>query len=554
MAKIKNNKTGQIIEVPDSQLGQYGITLPSQNAQSQTQQTQTQETNPTISTQNYITGHSPQEHIQALQKARAAGDTQAEADINDNYNKEIAYQALNKKVTTPTAADQTRRDNLTSAFASLEGATANLTKAGGAQGPTGFGATIPIIGQYLDPEGAAYHDTKVEIATQMAKALTNSSRASESVINKYLKSLPDVNDTPEYAASKVQKLKNELAAQAKAFKYDDLVDQYNPNQPTTPDTTKTSNTGTETLNKILTPQKQSDTPQMNDPSGKKMMDSLNYAKQALTEKDPKKKAQLLQASRDAAAEGRGIQSTQQPNVLTKAGAATQDFLGNSETLPIIGSALGRGISGGNPVGTGVGASAGEYLKGILKKGGVENFVPSLGEVGGIAAKGVEYGVLDKILSVGGEKLSEAWQAKSINPTEIAGFMREKAAEATPTLDTSKIIQAGERWAKLDPQSADAWNELKSGITKDMNTKDVLDVLTAWGKRAYTTSGEIKDKAAASLMNQIYSAGRETIKEQAPEVAKYTANLRAIKELPDTMKAAQKGTWLLLKLLGIGKLM
>lgn len=125
-----------------------------------------------------------------------------------------------------TAAQSARKDALLQALSSLEGADVNLTAAGGAKGPSGIAATIPFIGQYLDPEGAAYHNTKVEIATQLAKAITGGSRPPANVIEKYLDSLPDIHDNPQYAKSKAQKLKNEILQQAKAFKFQDILDQY----------------------------------------------------------------------------------------------------------------------------------------------------------------------------------------------------------------------------------------------------------------------------------------------------------------------------------------
>lgn len=132
-------------------------------------------------------------------------------------------------------------------------------------------------------------------------------------------------------------------------------------------------------------------------------------------------------------------------------------------------------------------------------------------------------------------------------------MREKVTEITPTLDVSKIIEVGDRWARLDPASADIWEELKPALTQNMPTKDLLDMLTGWGGRTWNLMGNQKDKAASELMKHIYGAGRDVILEQAPQVAEYTASLKNIKDLPGVMKGVQKGTWLLLKLFGIGKL-
>ena len=128
-----------------------------------------------------------------------------------------------------TAAQQLRHDNIQSALASLDSTEVNLQQGGGAKGIfAGAGATIPIIGKYLDPAGAAYHDTMIEPATSLAKAITNSSRAPESVVNKYMSSLPQINDTPEFAHAKMNKMRVELLKQAETFKYDDITSSYDP--------------------------------------------------------------------------------------------------------------------------------------------------------------------------------------------------------------------------------------------------------------------------------------------------------------------------------------
>lgn len=293
-----------------------------------------------------------------------------------------------------------------------------------------------------------------------------------------------------------------------------------------------------------------------DPATDKFRESDLLAKQAIKETDPAKKQTLLEQSRILAAEGRGIdENRKQPSTLLKGAAKVQDIGANTEALPIIYSILGRAISGGTSAGAGLGAAGGQALKLTLKKGGVKSLyeLPTIGEVGSIALKGAEYYALDKIFTAGSKFVSEAWQAKTLNPGKIASFMREKVTEITPTLDVSKIIEVGDRWARLDPASADIWEELKPALTQNMPTKDLLDMLTGWGGRTWNLMGNQKDKAASELMKHIYGAGRDVILEQAPQVAEYTASLKNIKDLPGVMKGVQKGTWLLLKLFGIGKL-
>ncbi len=123
-------------------------------------------------------------------------------------------------------ADQTRHDSLQTALQGIDAAEQNLITAGGAQGIMGHLANIPFFGQYLNHTGAAYTATKIELATQLAKAITGGSRPAESVIQAYLHSLPDVSDTPEFAADKIKKLRNDLLVQAKGNSFKDIVETY----------------------------------------------------------------------------------------------------------------------------------------------------------------------------------------------------------------------------------------------------------------------------------------------------------------------------------------
>src|SRR3990167_1540988 len=232
-------------------------------------------------------------------------------------------------------------------------------------------------------------------------------------------------------------------------------------------------------------------------------------------------------------------------------ARGQETIGKTELSPLLFSILGGGIAG--PVGAGAGAAVGEYLKQGAQTGGIESLAPTKKNLGYSALKGGEYALLSKVLGGTLSYGKDAVRAKSLNPSKIAGFLREKASEATPTIDTSKIITAGEKAAKLFPNAKEEWDILKTGLQKDMPTKDLLDVLTSWGHRTWTISGQTKDKAAADLMKYIYGAGRESIKKQAPEVAKYTKDLADIKGIPKVLSGAQKISWFLLKLLGIGKI-
>jgi hypothetical protein len=175
---------------------------------------------PSIPTLPPISGYTNDQLATGYTKAIAAGDTVAANRIKDMYD----MQTANAKSGNLSTADQTRHDNLQTALSSLEAADINLGVAGGAKGPLlGWTSTLPVIGGVINPKGASYHATKIELATQMAKAITGGSRPAGNVIEQYMESLPDVNDTPEFAQLKLNKLRNELLTQAQSFGFNDLV-------------------------------------------------------------------------------------------------------------------------------------------------------------------------------------------------------------------------------------------------------------------------------------------------------------------------------------------
>jgi hypothetical protein len=176
---------------------------------------------------------------QSVQKIQALKDQQLQAlqyDMATSGGKNsTAIQAYYKNAidnatptTTPlTKSQQTVNDALVQAFSSLDSAKTNLVSAGGAKGPIAGAVTnIPLIGQYTNTSGTAYNQTRIELATAMAKAITGGSRPAASVIDAYLHSLPSVSDTPEYAQSKLDKLYNDLLIKAKNTGLTDLVSQY----------------------------------------------------------------------------------------------------------------------------------------------------------------------------------------------------------------------------------------------------------------------------------------------------------------------------------------
>lgn len=122
-----------------------------------------------------------------------------------------------------TTQQQQKHDSIQTALSSLDAAETTLVGAGGAKGAMGLTAEIPFLGQRINPQGAAYEKTKVELATQLAKAITGSSRFTQQVTNMFMASLPSITDTPQFAAQKLQNLRNALMSQANQFGFTDIT-------------------------------------------------------------------------------------------------------------------------------------------------------------------------------------------------------------------------------------------------------------------------------------------------------------------------------------------
>lgn len=110
-----------------------------------------------------------------------------------------------------TATEAANTNNNQLASAALKSITQAYVKAGGGQGAPGLATHLPVVGKYLaTPEQSAYNSTKIEAATQLAKALTGSARPSSSVIDYYIHSLPNIEDRPEEVAAKLRNLQLDL--------------------------------------------------------------------------------------------------------------------------------------------------------------------------------------------------------------------------------------------------------------------------------------------------------------------------------------------------------
>lgn len=133
---------------------------------------------------------------------------------------------------------------------------------------------------------------------------------------------------------------------------------------------------------------------------------------------------------------------------------------------------------------------------------------------------------------------------SLSPIKIASWLRDQAANKAGNINATKLIQVGNEFAKRNPLAQDVWDVFKPTITEKMPAKELLAKMTQVFGQAFTRGGSVKDTAQGELMNQLYQAGKSTLAQQAPDVAKYTTGMRQILTAPKTL---QNVTWLLAKL-------
>ena len=226
-------------------------------------------------------------------------------------------------------------------------------------------------------------------------------------------------------------------------------------------------------------------------------------------------------------------------------------IGGAVTGGLVGGLLGPG---GAAAGAGAGYMGGDVIRKILGGMTGQQNQPSepLQNIGETALGAGVSGVLGYGGNVAGnlgkEIITGAIGSKSFSPIKIASWLREQAVGKAGNLNTTKLLEAGDKLAASFPDAQETWNALKPTISKSMPASDLLYKMSNVFGQAYSRTGAVKDTANASLMNQLYQGGKQVIAQQAPEVAKYTTGMRNILSAPQNI---QKLTWLLAKL-GLAK--
>lgn len=126
----------------------------------------------------------------------------------------------------------------------------------------------------------------------------------------------------------------------------------------------------------------------------------------------------------------------------------------------------------------------------------------------------------------------AAQAIKSLPSKVSGLFspnkaisaRKEASEGVKVF-TNTIKSAGDKYVKeINPAAKKTWDVLKATLGKEKDLGTLLEQVTDWGNKAYTESGDVRAITEGLLKNYLYGAARETIKNQAPEMAKLTGDI------------------------------
>ena len=205
--KVRDNQTGQIIEVDESQLEKYGLTSqvrPQQSPQSNTQS-------------KTITGRTIEEHAQALEKAKMAGDKNAVKSITDDYDREYAYQKDygNPKL----SADDKKKNDALAASVNFVNTLEQRFQAGGA-GETNLGPLTRILGLGKSASGAlgfnkdinVYNREKKGFAATLKTLTGDTGVLTEQDFKRLAGLVPDTGSTAEESKALFNDLRQQLAA------------------------------------------------------------------------------------------------------------------------------------------------------------------------------------------------------------------------------------------------------------------------------------------------------------------------------------------------------
>jgi hypothetical protein len=209
---------------------------------------------------------------------------------------------------------------------------------------------------------------------------------------------------------------------------------------------------------------------------------------------------------------------QQPNPLLKAAAGVQNFLGQSEALPIAGAIATRAATGVPGLSSFLGASGGERLKQSMAEGGpmamLKALIPSLEQNPEVRNK-----VLQSGLVAGGTDLALTGLGKILTPMKTVGNIQKGqiASETTKgtTVSGDKIVESVKNAAKnITPDRETKLAALVEDAVskyggKQIPLNDAMEIMRNAGD-AYSAAGKVGKTAVAKFQNAIFSGIRSQL--------------------------------------------
>lgn len=365
----------------------------------------------------------------------------------------------------------------------------------------------------LNERAGAYNNKRSGLIATLKGITGDTGVMTKDDANRIVGLLPTLGDSNEASARKFQEIRDLIASKyaqkAGATKI-----------PVTPSSQKVNPTSLPDIQTGFGPDKSEDATSY-------LQQGMDIAKQAKLEKDPVKKASLLEKSRTLSGVGGDMNRETKINPIVNAGAKTQKFLAESDTLPIAGSIASNVIAPVLPViNTAFGAGVGEEAKGLLRRGGKEAFLPSIEEKeeqkGRTNKKIAEYVIADLLFKGAGKALPKIGSAIMPNKgVDIAKNELGKVATqlTEKTFSGDKIINAAKEYAKKDPYARAVVEEYLPILSgKDLTSKELLEHLPIWNK-AYSAAGKVGDSGKKAAYNVFSQTARKMMKEEAPELFK-----------------------------------
>lgn len=531
--KIRNKQTGEIIDVPENELGKYGITAV-QNTQAPAPQQspiQTPQQQPTQP--NAPMEITPEMVMQA--QLRLSPKDAAKIESMYNIQRQAKMDAIDMAKAGEKSAEQLKQEQQEKSGRGLrEEAISTIDKilgkdTGGMTGTMQWGAKVPFLATDTKATLGEYDKLSSLLSLDNIKYLKGTGQISDRegmILERAALSIPkdrkisdeDFRRVLEETRVKLsEEMGEEVPRGQEVYK-----------KPTAQDTVNNmvSDKGRNPLINFLlggsldTVNDLARGEEIRQGGGAALEDNLKTAQdiiQQIDSTDDPKKKELLKQQADNLLN----------SVIEQSGEAVDSFSDRNDVNPLL-----RGLEVGSEVTSLAGLPS--LLKNLLAKGGTVLGAKSGKEAISTIARGGGDDIAQKTVNV-------LDTAKKYTPKAILGRKQAEAATKAVT-DVNFADELAKSVSKTASADADVAKQLvkEKGVLdtiKDVPT--LLERMSYWGRNAYSAGGDIKATAKANLYKDLYSGGLEILKTEAPEVYKYRRLLAYTHELPTS---AAKALW------------